>query len=328
MTKDTVLAMLRQADGYLSGEQISGSLGVSRAAVHTAVKSLRAEGYDIHSLTNRGYRLGHAPDRLSRGELLAELSGGRMEHVLCLEEVDSTNNRLREWAHRGAAEGSVVIANHQRAGKGRLGRRFESPKDQGVYLSMLLRPTLPPADAATLTAWVAVAVCRAVEAVCGARPDIKWVNDIVMNGQKLGGVLTELSAEAESGQVQFVVVGIGLNVSQSRDDFPGDIRDMATSLREATGGPVRRARLAAALIRELDRLRDDFPHARDAYLSAYRQSCLTLGRQVRVLRGGVEKQGVARGVDERFALLVDFSDGTCEALSSGEVSVRGLYGYV
>jgi BirA family biotin operon repressor/biotin-[acetyl-CoA-carboxylase] ligase len=259
MTKDAVLALLRSGDGYVSGERLSARLGVSRAAVHAAVKALRAEGYDIRSATNRGYLLQGVPDRLTAAELSAWLPAQRMERVLCLDSVDSTNTRLRAMALAGAPEGQVVLANAQTGGRGRSGRDFASPADLGIYLSILLRPDCLPAQITEITAWTAVAVNDALASVCSLRAGIKWVNDLLLDGRKLCGILTEMSAEPESGYVQHVVIGVGLNVNERPADFPAPLRTLAGSLAMATGRSWHRAQLAAALIAALDRLRADRP---------------------------------------------------------------------
>lgn len=328
MTKDEVIAILRQAEGYVSGEEISQTLGISRAAVNTAVKSLRRDGYDILSSTNRGYLLSGSTDKLNAGELLALLPAERLGSLICLETVDSTNNYLRTLAQNGAPDGQTVVSNKQTGGKGRLGRSFHSPENKGVYLSMLMRPESLPAETSNITAWVAVAMCSAVEAACGVRPGIKWVNDLVMNGKKICGILTEMSLESETNHIQYLITGIGINANHDEADFPEDIRNIASSIAVETGSKISRAALAREMILALDRLRADWPHEKQKYLSAYRRDCVTLGKEVRFVRNGTEFTAFAEDIDDCFGLVVRFSDGRLESLTSGEVSVRGLYGYV
>lgn len=184
MTKDAVLAILRKENDYISGEHISRLLGVSRAAVNTAVKALRADGYEISSSTNKGYHLDAVPNSISAQELAAYLDEARMQTVECLASVDSTNNRLRELALAGAPNGQVVLANEQTQGKGRRGRAFASPQDNGIYLSILFHPDTLPTDIVEITAWTAVATNNAIEEVCGVRAGIKWVNDLVIDRKK------------------------------------------------------------------------------------------------------------------------------------------------
>ncbi len=327
-TKDAVLAILKRQGDFVSGEKISDMLHVSRMAISTAVKALRADGYEIDAATNKGYALKNAPDILSPGELLCFLPPERVRDVLCLDCVDSTNNRLRELAHGGSPAGQIVIAESQTAGRGRYGRSFVSPKSKGIYMSALFRPeSVPPACASSLTGWVAVAICNAVEKTCGVRPQIKWVNDLLLGSRKICGILTEMTVESENGHIQYVIVGAGLNVNETADDFPAELKDVATSLSIETGGAFNRARIAAQMIAELDTLRQDWPHNKAPYLDAYRKDCVTVGKTVRVT-GSCEGVGVAQSIDDDFGLVVRFDDGAEKTVSSGEVSVHGLYGYV
>lgn len=327
-TKDEVLAVLKKHGGYVSGETLGETLGVSRMAVNAAVKALRQDGYEISSSTNRGYILTCAPDRLNSGELLALLPAERVEKILCLDSVDSTNNRLRELALTGAPAGQVVIAESQTAGRGRRGRQFASPAGKGVYLSTLFRPeSVQPAAVTTLTAHVAVAICNAVETVCGVRPGIKWVNDLLLGNRKICGILTEMSVESENGHIQYVIVGVGVNANETENDFPAELRPVATSILTETGKRFDRARLAAQMILELDKLRAVWPHEKGRYLAAYRNDCVTVGKTV-ILSGTDEQTAFAQAVSDDFGLIVRFPDGTEKTISSGEVSVRGLYGYV
>ncbi len=328
MTKDQVVAILRKSGGYVSGEDISKTLGISRAAVNSAVMSLRKEGYEILSSTNKGYMLNDRNDKLNMGELLALLPAERGESILYLETVDSTNNYLRILAQDGSPDGTIVVANEQTKGKGRLGRSFSSPKDKGIYMSMLMRPYSIPAQTASITAWTAVAMCNAIEAVSGVRPGIKWVNDLVINSKKICGILTEMSVETESGHIQYLIIGIGINANGQIRDFPEDIRRIAGSLNVETGVAINRAELACQMIKALDQVRCDWPDNKQAYLAAYRQDCITLGKEVRVCRNGNEEIGTATDIDDDFGIIIKFSDGSVESFTSGEVSVRGLYGYL
>ncbi|MGI6239927.1 MAG: biotin--[acetyl-CoA-carboxylase] ligase [Christensenellales bacterium] len=327
MTKDRVVAILRNAHEYLSGEEISRTLGLSRAAVNAAVQSLRRDGYEISSATNRGYLLVSAPDHISAGELLAHLPPARLARIECLDTVDSTNNYLKMRAQEGAPDGLIAIADAQTRGKGRLGRSFLSPGGRGIYLSMLLRPEGSAAPVAHITAMVAVAVSDAIEAVAGVRPGIKWVNDLLIGGKKICGILTEMSVEGESGCISYIVTGIGVNVHGAQADFPPELRESATSIAAETGVKVRRAALAAEMIRRLDELWDAWPGDPRAYVAPYRRDCVTIGREVRYERDGAEVRGFAEDIDDAFGLIVRLPSGERETLNSGEVSVRGIYGY-
>ena len=210
MSREKVLSLLlEQGDRYVSGEAMSRALGISRAAVWKAIEALRQEGYVIQSAPNRGYRLENAPDRVREGELSGPLSGCRVGgSLMCLETIDSTNTEAKRQAMAGAPDGLVIVSEEQTGGRGRRGRSFQSPKGKGLYLTALLRPRLDPSQVADITAWVAVAVCDGIQAACGVRPRIKWTNDIVLNGKKLAGILTELGLESESNALEYLVTGI------------------------------------------------------------------------------------------------------------------------
>ena len=328
MLRDDVLTLLRQQEGEpLSGEAMSRALGVSRAAVWKAMEALRQEGYLISSAPRKGYWLEKSPDLLSAGELArpGRRVGG---DIICLDTVDSTNNEIKRRAVGEVPDGLTVVAGEQTGGRGRRGRSFVSPPGKGLYLSAALRPECPLSEVPALTAWSAVAVCDAIEAVCGVRPGIKWPNDVILNGRKLCGILTELELEAETAALRYVVVGIGVNVSQTEADFGPEVAPVAISLAQALGKAPRRAEVTRALLDSLDRLYTGFPQERAQWLERYRADCLTVGQPIRVLFAAGEREGTALGVEEDFSLRVAWKDGGEEVISSGEVSVRGLLGYV
>ena len=327
MLRDEVLRILKQQDANLSGEEISRRLGVSRMAVSNTVKALRKEGYVIDSATNRGYRLQRSPDRLSAGDLFAHLPESRQRTVRCFELIDSTNSYLKREAASGAPSGLVAVANEQTAGRGRSGRSFFSAADCGIYLSLLIRPHCEPQKTMTLTAHAAVAVCEAISSTCGVEAEIKWTNDIVLNGRKLCGILTEITLEGETGLVDSVVIGIGVNANYKADDFPEDLRSVAGSIFSETGVRVDRARLAAEIILALDRMSEAWAQKAGAYLDTYRKLCSTTGKEVRVIHGDTVRNAFALEITDDYALRVRYEDGTEAVLNSGEVSVRGLYGY-
>lgn len=328
MLKDEVLSALREAKTQrpVSGAELCRTLGVSRAAVWKAVEALRKEGYAIEAQSAVGYRLVDSPDRLDAAELRAAPPAVVGREVVCLETVDSTNDEVKRRALAGAQAGLVVTADTQTGGKGRRGRSFQSLPGKGLYLSVLLKPNVPLEQISQLTAWTAVAVCRAIESVCGVRPQIKWPNDVLVDGKKLCGILTEMGVEAETGALGYVVVGMGTNVSQTTEDFGPELRDIATSL-HLLSVKITRQELALALIAELDRLNAVFPHGRETYLAEYKERCVTLGREVKIVRPDREEWVAAEGLTEEFQLVVRHPDGTEETVSSGEVSVRGLLGY-
>lgn len=244
------------------------------------------------------------------------------------EEVPSTNTLAKELAVKGAPQGTVLIADRQSAGRGRLGRTFLSPGDVGMYFSLILRPNCPPGELMHLTCAVAAAMCDAVEEAFGFRPGIKWTNDLVYEGKKLGGILTELSLNPKTGLADWAIVGVGINCRQTREDFDPSIRDMACSARMITGNDADRNVLAAEMIRALERCSRDLLTGKAETLSLYRKNCVTLGREISILQGSALRHGTALDIDSEGGLVVRLDTGETEVVSSGEVSIRGLYGYI
>ena len=248
--------------------------------------------------------------------------------VLWLEETDSTNLVCRRMAGEGENEGLTVLARAQSAGRGRRGRNFQSTRDLGLYLSVMLRPVQDMQTLSNMTAWVAVAVCDGVEAATGVRPEIKWINDIILNGKKLGGILTELGLESGTGKIDYLVVGIGLNVNHSREDFEPELREMATSLSLELKRAPELPELAAQIVLALDRMYENFPDNRPEYLEKYRAGCVTTGKRVQLITPASREEGEALAIDEEFRLVLRMAGGTEKSVSAGEVSVRGMYGYL
>ena len=249
------------------------------------------------------------------------------DRVHYLPEVDSTNDQLKILAAQGAPQGTAVITDHQTGGHGRRGRSFLSPPGVGIYLSMLLRPECPPADLMHLTCAVGVAMCDAIEKAAGFRPGIKWTNDLVSDRRKLGGILTELRLD-KNGNVDYAIIGIGINCCQREADFPEEIRAVAGSLSMVTGAPVDRARLAAAELEALCEMSAGLISRKSEIMAQYRKDCITLGQEISLVRGEEVRHGLAQDIDGDGALVVRFPGGHTEAVNSGEVSVRGMYGYV
>ncbi len=248
------------------------------------------------------------------------------EHIHCFETIDSTNTQAKAMGLQGAPHGTALLAKHQTAGRGRLGRSFHSPESQGIYLSLLLRPGCHATRLMHLTCAVGVAVCDAIESVTGLRPGIKWTNDLVFGKRKLGGILTELSLDS-GGNVNFAVVGIGINCTQKAGDFPPEIREIATSLEEITGNKMDISLLTAAILPSLLNMSDKLLSHPGEILEQYRRDCVTLGKEISVVTPTLVRHGIAVDIDREGALVVDFSDGHRESVSSGEVSIRGMYGY-
>ena len=248
-------------------------------------------------------------------------------NILYFEELGSTNTYAKELALTDAPEGTVVIADCQTAGRGRMDRSFQSPKGKGLYLTVLLRPQLPPERLAQVTALAGMAACGAVERVCGVRPGLKWPNDPVLNGKKVCGILTELVTDGKGDLC--LVVGIGINVAQRREDFTPEVAEMAASLEMLLKKPVSRPALAAALLEELDRAYEALERGDlEEYRTCYRWDCVNLGKPVRLIGPGGQEEARAVDIDRDFGLVVRTPDGGEKTVRSGEVSVRGLYGYI
>ena len=242
------------------------------------------------------------------------------------DTIDSTNAKAKQMALHGAPHGTVVIAGSQTGGRGRLGRSFFSPEAMGVYLSVILRPGCTADRLMHLTCAAAVACCEAVESAAGIQPQVKWINDLVWETKKLGGILTELSFDAQ-GLVDFAVIGIGINCLQQEEDFPEELQNIATSLAMITGRDCSVANMAAALITSLHKMSSRLLAEKTQILDAYRRRCITLGKAVKLLCHEQVRCGTALDLNEDGELIVRFSDGSLEAVRSGEVSVRGMYGY-
>lgn len=323
MAADPLLTAL-EGQAWRSGAEIAARLGISRAAVWKRVERLRQLGYEIEAAAGRGYRLVRASERLLPEEVARRLGKTELGFTIVhRDSIDSTNRLAAELARGGAAEGTVVVAEQQTAGRGRLGRSWSSPAGLNLYGSLVLRPELPPGEVPRLTLVAGIAVADAIAAVRPElAPRIKWPNDVLLGGRKVAGVLTELDAEAE--RVRFVVVGIGVNLNAQPDDFPPELADKATSVAIASGERVDRAAFTAALLGSFDAAyarfrRGGFAALRERYDALH---CLP-GRRV-IVEGRPQRSGVARGVDEEGALLVEV-DGRVERVVAGEVTLSESY---
>jgi BirA family transcriptional regulator, biotin operon repressor / biotin---[acetyl-CoA-carboxylase] ligase len=307
--------------GLVSGEELSGALQVSRTAVWKHIKALKELGYLIEAVPSQGYRLVAAPDLLIPAELTAGLKSARIgRRVISFRETDSTNEVAFRLAEEGAEEGTVVVAEAQRRGKGRLGRRWESPSGVNLYCSVILRPPILPTRAAQLTFLSSVAVARAIAATTSLQPFIKWPNDLLIDGRKVAGLLNEMSAETE--KVNFIVLGIGVNINMRRDQFPGELRHPATSLMLEEGREVSRLAFTRALLEALDELYSAYLfHGYGTVREEWLARCGFLGRRVRISFQENELSGTAEGIDEDGALLVRLADGKTERVLAGDVTI-------
>ncbi len=303
---------------FVSGEALSGKLGLSRTAVWKVVNALRRHGYRIEAVSSRGYRLLEVPDRLSALEILPLLEThdlGRTLHAF--EEVDSTNVVAFRLAVEGAEHGELVVAERQTQGRGRRGRSWSSPGHLNLHASFVLRPELPPQRAPELTLLAAVALAESLRAT-GVPADIKWPNDLLVGGRKVAGILTELSADLD--RIHFVVLGIGVNLNAAHEDFPPELAETATSVLEVTGRRVARAAFAAALAKRLEDWLD--LHAAQGFRPVrerWRALSATLGQEVLVTSERREVRGVAVDIDEDGALRIRTADGAEERILAGDV---------
>lgn len=312
--REKILAALA-AERVVSGEEISTSLGVTRAAVWKQINALRADGYEIPGDPRNGYRLLPAGARAREVSFLRAFSGeGR--RVIYRDETGSTNVDLKALANDGAPAGTLVVAGRQTAGRGRRGRSFASP-DGGLYFSLLLRPTLPLSETSALTGAVAVAVAEALEAETGLTVGIKWVNDLFLNGKKAVGILCEAVADLESGTPEFVVVGVGIDLSGT---LPPELDGVATTVEREGGRMPDPAALTARIVSGIERVAPS-PLA-PAVLAESRRRSVLLGREITVLQGETFRQATAVAINDRGELVIETGEGKTEALSSGEVSVR------
>lgn len=321
-TKEKLLALLEENKGtFFSGEEIARTLQVSRAAVWKAVNALREDGYTIDAATNKGYRLSPDSDILSPQGIRRFLKPEyRNLNLTVLPTAPSTNALVREKANQGCPEGCVIVACEQTAGRGRYGRQFFSPADTGVYLSLLLRPTAySPQQATCLTAAAAASMCQAIEAVTGQQPGIKWVNDIFLHGKKVCGILTEAAVGLETGSLDYMVLGAGVNLYPPAEGFPEEIQSIAGSVLERSC-PEAKNRLVGEF---LNRFWDFYTHPEcRTYLEDYRSRSLAIGQNVTVLSAGRAVSAYAYGIDDDFRLLVRYDSGKTEALSYGEIRIQ------
>lgn len=327
--KTEILKILRSTDGYVSGQELCDKLGVSRTAVWKVIGSLKEEGYEIDSVSRKGYRLLSSPDVVSESEIASRILDGVFgQRVVSYEITDSTNTRAKQLAEEGAVHGTLVVANMQTAGKGRRGRSWQQEEGSVIAMSLLLRPTFSPDKASMLTLLAAHSVAGAIEAVTGLPAAIKWPNDIVINRKKTVGILTEMSLGVEQAAIDYIVIGIGINVNNTA--FPEEIRDMATSLYLEKGERVSRSALIVESMRRLEVDYEAFLKTEDlsAILPDYNAHLISMNKEVRVLDPKGEYTGISRGMDAQGELLVERADGEIIKVYAGEVSVRGLYGYV
>ncbi len=316
-----IIELLRGAgDGYISGEEIAQRLGVSRTAVWKRIQTLRESGYEIVSHSRSGYSLREAPDLLLPQEIQPLISTQRIgRHIVHFNLTTSSNEEAKRLATQGAEDGTVVVAEEQGAGKGRLSRGWFSPRQKGIWFSVILRPDFLPQEAPKCTLLAAVAIVRAVRAF-GVEAGIKWPNDVLYEGRKFVGILTEMNAEME--RIHYIVIGSGVNVNLLPSAFPPEVRDIATSLSIIKGEPLPRAKLFAAILDAMEVLYlDAMENGFGAVFDEWRRYSVTLGQEVNVIGVNETFTGIAADIDEDGALLLDTAFGRRRVLA-GDVSIR------
>lgn len=324
--KAEILAALRASDGYVSGQELCGKFGVSRTAIWKAINQLKQAGYEIEAVQNRGYHIVSTPDILSENELRSirktEWLGNRIYYEA---EIDSTNTKAMKLAEEGAPHGTIVVTDHQMNGRGRRGRTWESPAGEAIAMTFLLRPKIDPNNASMLTLIAAMAVARGIEDETGLKAGIKWPNDVIINRKKVSGILTEMSAQAD--YVNHIVVGIGINVHI--DEFPEELKNIATSIFLELGIKINRAALIERICEYFEAYFEVFLQTEDlsAISKQYDAYMVNRNQPVKVLDPKDTYEGTARGITTRGELLVDTWESR-KLVSSGEVSVRGIYGYL
>lgn len=319
--QDAVLDFLENNRGqYLSGEEIAAQLGVSRNAVWKAIKKLEEAGHKIEAVPKRGYTLKADSNVLSVQSVSRWLTTDFPVQLDVRREVTSTNTVLKVQAEQGAPEGTVLIAESQTAGKGRLGRRFHSPIGTGIYLSLLLRPSCTAERSLFITTAAAVAVCQAIEDITGLNPQIKWVNDVYLNGKKICGILTEAAIDFENGGLNWAVLGIGINITEPEGGFPEEIRSIAGALFDGPCPVEMRSRLAAAVVSRFFALYGELESG--SFIEEYKRRSFLTGRTVTFSLGNAEYRGVVTGISDEAHLLVRLENGEERAFSAGEVQLH------
>lgn len=325
--KSKILALLRESGDYLSGQELCERFGVSRTAVWKAIGQLKQDGYPIEAVKNRGYKLLAEPDIFNKSEIESRMNtkwAGR--NTVYFNSTDSTNIRAGELAGQGAVHGTLVVADRQTGGLGRRGRSWESPEGVNLYFTLLLRPDFHPSKASMLTVLMAEAAADAMEKAGIEGLKIKWPNDIVLNGKKVCGILTEMNAEPDC--IHFVMIGTGINIGQKT--FPEELKEKATSVLLETGTAPDRAQLLCMIMKEFERVYEEFLQTENlsGIRDDYEKRLVNKNREVRVLDPKGEYTALAKGINENGELLVTDEEGKEHSVYAGEVSVRGIYGYV
>lgn len=327
--KEKILHLLKESgDCFLSGQDISNILDVSRTAIWKYINQLKLDGYNIEAVSNKGYRIISSPDILSAEEikpyLNTELIG---QNIIYYNTLESTNTLAKRLGDSSEISGTVVLAEEQTNGRGRLGRNWVSPFGKGIWMSILLRPNINPVEAVNLTQTAAAAIVLATEEL-GIDTLIKWPNDIVINSKKVSGILTEMNAELT--RINYVVVGIGINANIEKDEFPIELHETATSLKIETGCIVNRRALTAGILNNFEKLYFQLikEHNPSASINICREKSAVIGKKVLILANEKKLEAQVLDIDPHGQLVVQYEDGTRENILSGEVSIRGKDAYI
>jgi len=328
LKEDVLLILKSNPETYVSGQYLSSVLNVSRTAIWKYINSLKENGYIIESASKKGYMLISSPDLLTSDEINTFLDtkyvGRRIIHF---DTIESTNNTAKELAAKGAKDGTVIISEEQTSGKGRLGRQWLAPKYKGVWMSIILKPEINPVDVPKITHISAAAVVSGLMEL-NIKAHIKWPNDIIINNKKICGILTEMSGEIN--RISYVIVGIGINANLELDDIPKGISEKASSLLIETGRKIDRKEVAAKVLNNFEILYQNFIETGmiNHSIKICRENSLLIGKNIKIINGQEEKIARAVDINNKGELIVELGDGHSEPIISGEVSIRGLNGYI
>lgn len=328
IVKNKVLKILKDSgNDFISGEKISEDLGVSRAAIWKYINAIKEDGYEIEAISRKGYRIISAPDILTFEEIKDFLNTQQIgKNIIYCDSIGSTNSKAKELAEAGKEHGTVVISEEQTSGRGRLGRNWVSPKYKGIWMSIILRPNIITENIAQITLLGAAAVQQAIMEM-GIKTGIKWPNDIVLNSKKVCGILTEMSGEID--HINYIVMGIGINVNLEEEDVPLELKDMATSLKLQSGIHVNRKVLLANVLNIFEELYNDFVQSGNIkeIIEICRKNSILIGKEIQLIYKGKETTAKALDISDDGELVIKNQQGIVEYIVSGEVSIRGIYGY-
>lgn len=325
--KNKILKRLKNGDGFISGEKLSEEFHMTRSGIWKYINMLKEDGYIIESVPRNGYRILSSPDILTSEEiedhLTTEFLGRKIYYY---DTIDSTNKEAKKIAPL-EDEGTLVIAEEQIEGKGRLGRNWISPKGKGIWMSIVLKPDVEPFKVGAITLLAAAALYNGLKNM-GIDSEIKWPNDILIKGKKVSGILTEMSAELN--MLNYIVMGIGINVNLEEDDIPEELKEKATSIKIDQKKAIDRKELLANILNEFEKLYVPFRDSGNTSkgIEICRKNSATIGKEVRIIRGNKEKRGKALDIDHKGELIVEFENGDIENIFAGEVLVRGINGYI